>query len=144
MYVAWLFTCVCEQILPCGLYYAAICVYSSYMWHDSHNEPCHIPTRHVTYEWVMSHEWVMSPINKVRVSKYCHARSTIRAYVHAWHDAFISHLCVTGDVTHSILWHDSFMHETRFNHVCDMTHSCVWHGPFVSYMRQMGRLFCRI
>ena len=36
------------------------------------------------------------------------------------------------DMTHSYMWHDSFMCVTWLIHVCDMTHSYVWHD---SYMR---------
>ena len=49
-----------------------------------------------------------------------------------WHDSF---MCVTWlihvwDMIHSCVWHDPFMCVTWLIHVCDMTHSCVWHDSF--------------
>jgi len=49
-----------------------------------------------------------------------------------WHDSF---MCVTWlihvcDMTHSCAWHESFMCVTWLAHVCDMTRSCVWHDSF--------------
>jgi len=38
------------------------------------------------------------------------------------------HMC---DMTHSYVWHDSFICLTWLIHMCDMTHSYVWHDSFV-------------
>jgi len=35
------------------------------------------------------------------------------------------------DMTHSYVWHDSFICLTWLIHVCDMTHSYVWHDSFI-------------
>jgi len=35
------------------------------------------------------------------------------------------------DMTHSYVWHDSFICVTLLNHICDMTHSYVWHDSFI-------------
>jgi len=35
------------------------------------------------------------------------------------------------DMTHSYMWHDSFVYVTWLIRICDMTHSCVWHDSFV-------------
>ena len=50
-----------------------------------------------------------------------------------WHDSFmyVTWLIQICDMTHSCVWHDSFMYVTRLIHVCDMTHSCMWHDSFV-------------
>jgi len=50
-----------------------------------------------------------------------------------WHDSF---MCVTWlihrcDVTHSCVWRDWFMCVTSLIHVCDVTHSCVWRDSFM-------------
>jgi len=52
---------------------------------------------------------------------------------YVWHDSFICvtwliHMC---DMTHSYVWHDSFICVTWSIHMCDMTHSYVWHDPFI-------------
>jgi len=59
---------------------------------------------------------------------------------YVWHDSFI---CVTWlvrkcdilirtcDMTHSYVWHDSFVCVTWLIHMCDLTHSYVWHDSFV-------------
>ena len=48
---------------------------------------------------------------------------------YVWHDSFICvtwliHMC---DMIHAHVWHDSFICVTRLIHMCDMTHSYVWH-----------------
>jgi len=40
--------------------------------------------------------------------------------------------CHTCDMTHSYLWHDSFVCVTWLIRMCDMTHSYLWHDSFVS------------
>ena len=35
------------------------------------------------------------------------------------------------DMTHSYVWHDSFICVTWLIHMCDMTHSYVWHNSFI-------------
>ena len=52
---------------------------------------------------------------------------------HVWHDSFICatwliHMC---DMTHSHVWHDSFTCGTWLIHVCDMIHSRVRHDSFI-------------
>jgi len=40
---------------------------------------------------------------------------------HVWHYTI---------VTHSRVWHDSYMCMTRLIRMCDMTHTCVWHDSY--------------
>jgi len=52
---------------------------------------------------------------------------------YVWHDSFIFatwliHMC---DMTHSYVWHDSFICEIWLIHMCDMTHLYVWHDSFI-------------
>ena len=52
---------------------------------------------------------------------------------YVWHDTFICvtwliHMC---DMTHSYVWHDTFICVTWLIHICDMTHSYVWHDSFI-------------
>jgi len=56
---------------------------------------------------------------------------------YVWHDSFVCvtwliHMC---DMTHSYVWHDSFMCVTWLIHMCAMTHSCVWHDSFICVTR---------
>jgi len=49
---------------------------------------------------------------------------------------WLIHICVTWlihmcDMTHSCVWHDSFMGSIWLIHMCDTTHSYVWHDSFV-------------
>ena len=67
-----------------------------------------------TYEWVMSHIW------KKYVTWLIHICDMTHSYV--WHDSFI---CVTWYV-----WHNSFISVTWLIHMCDTTHSYVWHDSF--------------
>jgi len=52
---------------------------------------------------------------------------------YVWHDSFICvtwliHMC---DMTHSYVWHDSFICVVSLTYMCDMTHSYVWRDPFI-------------
>jgi len=54
----------------------------------------------------------------------------------------VTWLIHTCDMTHSYVWHDSFICVTGLIHMCDMTHSYVWHDSFICvtcliYMRNM-------
>jgi len=40
---------------------------------------------------------------------------------------WLIHMC---DMTHSYVWHDSFICVTWLIHMCDMTHSYVWHDSW--------------
>jgi len=46
---------------------------------------------------------------------------------HVTHMNESCHMC---DMTHSYVWHDSFMCVTWLIHMCDMTHWYVWHDSF--------------
>jgi len=69
---------------------------------------------------------------------------------YVWHDSFICvtyliHMC---DISHSYVWHDSFICVTWLMHMCDMTHAYVWHDLFVGIswlmkMRDMTRSYVR-
>ena len=41
---------------------------------------------------------------------------------------WLIHMC---DMTHSYVWHDSFICVTWLIHMCDMTHPYVWHDSFI-------------
>jgi len=48
----------------------------------------------------------------------------------------LAHKCViqlihTREITHSYVWHDSFICATWLIHMCDVTHSSVWHDSFI-------------
>jgi len=51
---------------------------------------------------------------------------------YVWHDSFIcgTWLFHMWDMTHSYVWHDSFICVTWRIHMCDMTHSYVWQDSF--------------
>jgi len=115
------------------------------------DESCH------TYEWLMSHEWMRhvayiggvvrlacvagtyapalsdacSPCPQVRVTWLIHMCDITHS--HVWHHSFICvtwliHMC---DMTHSYVWHVPFICVTWLMHACDMTHSYVWHDSFM-------------
>jgi len=52
---------------------------------------------------------------------------------YVWHDSFVrvTWLIRTCDMTHSYVWHDSFIRVTWLIRTCDMTHLYVWHDSFV-------------
>ena len=62
----------------------------------------------------------------------------LTGYLFGWFACtkWLIRMCVTGlmhvcDMTHSCVWHDSFIWVTWLIHMCAMTHSCVWHGSFM-------------
>jgi len=78
------------------------------------NESCHI------YEWVMSH--IQSPTYiwmHLGAFNAPHSQHTSGAWG-ALHAPSCIHIC---DMTHSYMWHDSFIYATWLIHICDMTHS---------------------
>ena len=119
----------------------------TYEWFMSH-----IRLRHIThtnalynpYEWVMSHihEWVlpytcteshMNATYHTREWGAWHIRMCDMTHSYLWHASFI---CVTwlihiSDMPHSYVWHDSFISLTCLIHMCDMTHSYLWHASFI-------------
>ena len=79
------------------------------------------------YEWVMSHIW-MSHVTYMNVMWRC---DMTHSYV--WHDSFICvirliHMC---DMTNSRVWHDQYICVTWLIHIFDMPHSHTWHDPFI-------------
>ena len=100
------------------------------------NESCH------TYEWVMSH-LLMSHVTRMNESCSLISFMCVARLIHIIHmcgttrDSWLkcacgmSHSCGTAhshhshvcDMTHSYVWHDSFICVTWLTHMCDMTHS---------------------
>jgi len=78
------------------------------------NESCHLyDTSHVTREWFI----LLTP------GPVAYIEQTIEWGANR-HGSFM-YVC---GMTHSYVWHDSFMCVTWLIHKCDMTHSCVWHS----------------
>jgi len=92
------------------------------------------------------------PIHMCRDAFMCGmAHSDVTCCVNVWHDAlrwwrdsfvramihscYVSFICLLGpfirDVTHSYVWHDSFVRVTWLIHMCDRTHPYVWNDSFM-------------
>ena len=62
-----------------------------------------------------------------------HLVSCYACVIPMWHYSIIYDICVTwlihmcDDMTHSYVWHDSFICETWLIHMCDIIQSYVWH-----------------
>ena len=110
------------------------------------NESCHI------YEWVMSHSR-MSHVT--RMNESCHMYKWVMSHAwmsHVWNFGFWGslpraeeigdeffrlhsiHLWYIRicDMTHSYMWHASFIHVTWLIHICDMPHLYMWHASFIN------------
>jgi len=61
---------------------------------------------HVTHKWVMSH-----------INESCHT--------YEWVKLCVTWLIYIHNLTHSYVWHDSFICVAWLIHMCDMTHLCV-------------------
>jgi len=153
------FICVCAHFCVCARACALVCVlvgvniacvrtfilhiWMSHVW-MSHGtniyEPCD------TYECVMGHIW---SIYVVHVHASCDTYEWVMSYI--WlslshicmsHTCDMSHLYVIYDVTHSYMWHYSFICVTWLIRICDMTHPYMWHDssihvPWLIHMRDV-------
>jgi len=97
---------------------------SSYMTmsHVTHmKESCH------TYEWVMSHIW-RSHVTTFMYSCRIAQRSHVTTFMYSYHNTLSLNLGLQPsmcDMTHSYVWHDSFISVTWLIDVFDMTHTCI-------------------
>ena len=80
----------------------------------------------------------------MRVTWLIHMCVMTHSYV--WHDSFIcvTWLIHTCDMTHSYVCHDSFICVPWLIHMCEMTHSHVWHDSFIFVTRFGGFWRCSI
>ena len=123
----------------------------SYMWHDSWAVLC---WRFQCFRFVWASlrregYWIPTKTcNSGRLHNHYQICDMTHSYV--WHDSFI---CVTWlihiwDMTYSYVWHDSFIRVTWLIHMCDMTHWNMWHDSFICatwliYMCDMTHLCVR-
>jgi len=86
-------------------------------------------------DWPMCVTWVlhMWDMKLPRICVTCLAHMCDMTHSYVWHDSFICvtwliHMC---DMTHLYVWHDSLICVTWHVHVCDTTHSYAWHASFI-------------
>jgi len=155
---AWapLFSCVYNYNYRHTYLYIYICVYiHKYIYKYIHiwYTFIHICIYICTHSYIYSYTCICTPshFNNVALSKdwekkkknaHCKAFQASLSCLH--HDKPICVtrllLCVTWvfhtwNMTHSYVWHDSFICVTWLIHMCDMTHSYVWHDSFICGMR---------
>ena len=94
-----------------------------------------------THSYVWQHTFIY--VWRTRGSKayWIVFRATLRRLGAAWHA--LSHTFM-GRMTHSYVWHDSFMCVTWLGHMCDVTRSYVWLDSFICatwlvHLRDMTR-----
>ena len=120
-FAGYLCVCVCVCVRERERCAAIIPIYMSHVTHT--NESC------LTYEWVMPH---VRMSHFIHIHESCHKYEWTMPYICA---AIIS-ICVIWlfamcDMTHSYVWHDSFLYVTWLIFMCDMTRSYVWHDSFL-------------
>ena len=123
----------------------------------------YLNTSRLTHEWVMSHtyKWVGWRIQMNHVTcasavssgdwRGAHSTSSSRrgllsasccdmTHSYVWHDSFMRvtwliHACDIlihmFDMTYSYVWRDSFICVTWLIHMCDVTHSHAWRDSFI-------------
>ena len=121
-----------------------------HMWCDSfvcvtcHIESCHTHTKSRVFGCCKVLQGVAVcciyfplhlPSVPISVTLLIHKCDMTHSYV--WHDSFICvtwliHMC---DMTPSHVWHDSFLCMTWLLHMCDMTHQYVWHDSSICVAR---------
>ena len=97
-----------------------------------------------TYQWVTSHIWME---NVTHMNLSWHTHGWVLSHIRMSHVAHVNesgvfrqryccycacrkiiHMC---DMTHSYVWHDSFICVTWLIHMCDMTRSYVWYDSSI-------------
>ena len=140
--------CVIWLIHTCETWLIHICeTWLIQMWHDSVSEvkariPClqriigmtnsYVPWLiHTCVIWLMhicatwlNHMW-HEPVSEVKMGILCLYR-----IFDMTHYICVTKLIQMCGMTHSYVWHDSFIYVTWLIHMCDMTHSYVWHDSF--------------
>jgi len=75
----------------------------------------------------------LSSLSKKWISTFIWNSIVVLLFTHHFASgAECAHVC---DMTHSYVWHDSFICVTWLIHMCDMTHSYVWRDPFCEWRR---------
>jgi len=115
-----------------------------YNTHCNDIHTCDVPHAYVCCDSFMCVKWIIQTCDMTRpcVTWLLRVRDVPRSYVR-----YNSSICVTrpihtSDITHSNMWHDSFIHVTFLDHsssisvtwlihMCDMTHSYAWRDSFM-------------
>jgi len=109
--------------LRCGFLHYEFCK-NSLMQHTAiHANTLQHTTSHGTHRIVLSRtqsQWLFKIRDKTRSDKSWDCL--------LW---YVTWLIRTCDVTHSYVWHDSFVHVIRLIYMRDMMHSYVWHNSFL-------------
>ena len=112
--------------------------------------------RRLTYEWVMSHIWMshVSHMNKSCRTLECQTSNMWMSHVAHMNESFHTYEymcpCHVGlietnkrrlgrgilDMTHSYVWHDSFICVTWLIHLCDTQKTSHTYDWFMSYIRR--------
>jgi len=99
-----------RRIYTCDMTHSYMC-----MWHDAFiRVTCLISCYSSIRTWLIHIVWLLHVCDNI------HQYDGVRRI----------HMCY---LTHSRMWHDSFMFETRHIHMCDMPHPyvCMWHDVFI-------------
>jgi len=138
----------------------------SYVWHDSSiwvtwlMHVCNMTRSYVWYNWLLCVTWLIHMCDmtcsyvwhdsSICVTWLIHKFNMTHPYGFCWYSFTYVTTCIymadstrsyTCGMTHSYLWHDSFIcvtwHITQdasiyaYIYMCDMTHSYVWHDLFI-------------
>ena len=104
---------------------------------NDHKKSCHSHMWPHTYLWPALHSHMSSqmwraPHYHTPHSCVCVTHSRVTPIAWSWLNltcvTWLIHMC---DMTHSYVWHDSFIFVTWLIHICDMTHLYVWPDSFI-------------
>ena len=115
-----------------GRHDSIICeTWLDHMWDMTHSpaQPTSfICETRLSYTWDTTRWYVQATVQRL-AEKACVLKAidvNLQVCIYSNRSLFI---CV--DMTHSYLWHDSFICVTWLIHMCDMTPSYVWHDSFI-------------
>ena len=102
---------------------------ASYVWRDSFIRvtwllhSCDMTYSYVWHEPFICATWLLHTCDMTHSHVCQNSHLTRQGYG----GILNMHECVVSDMTHSYVWHDSFICVIWLLHMCDMTHSYVWH-----------------
>jgi len=130
------FTCVTCLTHICAWLTHMCGMTHSHVWHDSLTcvawliSMCHMTHSHAGHDSFICVTWLIHLCSNTPSYALILDNMSDMTHSSVRHD-FITRFIHMCGMTHSYVWHDSFICVTWLVHMCNMTHSHVWHDSFM-------------